>query len=49
LGNKETISGDPNFKPKTIYGELKLSDRLSSQLETIKMELKHTHEKLEEK
>lgn len=49
LGNSEIIPDDPDFKPKTIYGELKLSDKLSSQLEVIKMELNHTQERLKGK
>ena len=33
---KEEISDDPNQKPKTIYGELKLSDHLVTQIDSLK-------------
>ncbi|CAI2380348.1 unnamed protein product [Moneuplotes crassus] len=49
ISKNEDISDDPNFKPKTIYGELKLSERLSSQLEAVKLELKQTQERLDNK
>ncbi|CAI2382899.1 unnamed protein product [Moneuplotes crassus] len=49
ISKNEEIPNEGIFKPKTIYGELKLSDRLSTQLEGVKLELKNTQESLSAK
>ena len=49
ISKTEEVSDDPNFKPKTIYGELKLSDKLSGHLEEVRLKLKQTEEQLDEK
>jgi hypothetical protein len=49
LGRQEDVSTDPFQKPKTIYGELKLSDKLITKLEGVKEELVEKNSQLEEK
>ena len=49
MTKREDVSDDPNQKPKTIYGELKLSDRLVTQLDTLKAELESTKIELQNK
>jgi hypothetical protein len=49
LGRQEDVSTDPFQKPKTIYGELKLSDKLITKLEGVKEELVEKNNQLEEK
>ena len=46
---KEEISEDPAQKPKTIYGELKLSDQLVTQIDRLRKDLDSTKSKLESK